>query len=125
MQLLLNHSIEFHETLLITRKLCVLFIEYFAIYNVYHYSDVLLELGFVRFVSIVFHFSLKALDLVTMKKLDNKVNIIPVIAKADTITKAELQKFKQKVRSWLDLHTTISCQNDSGWIKLTQMQILK
>lgn len=40
--------------------------------------------------------SLKALDLVTMKKLDNKVNIIPVIAKSDTITKAELSKFKQK-----------------------------
>ncbi|KAK3099977.1 hypothetical protein FSP39_012791 [Pinctada imbricata] len=41
--------------------------------------------------------SLKALDLVTMKKLDSKVNIIPVIAKADTITKAELSKFKQKI----------------------------
>ena len=40
---------------------------------------------------------LKALDLVTMKKLDTKVNIIPVIAKADTITKTELQKFKTKV----------------------------
>ncbi|XP_011439178.1 septin-11-like isoform X1 [Crassostrea angulata] len=45
--------------------------------------------------------SLKALDLVTMKKLDNKVNIIPVIAKADTITKAELQKFKQKIMNEL------------------------
>lgn len=45
--------------------------------------------------------SLKALDLVTMKKLDSKVNIIPVIAKADTITKAELQKFKAKVMSEL------------------------
>jgi len=42
---------------------------------------------------------LKALDLVTMKKLDNKVNIIPIIAKADTITKAELQKFKAKVNT--------------------------
>ena len=40
---------------------------------------------------------MKALDLVTMKNLDSKVNIIPVIAKADTITKAELQKFKAKV----------------------------
>lgn len=71
------------------------------------------SMGYERFVSIVFHFSLKALDLVTMKKLDNKVNIIPVIAKADTITKAELQKFKQKVRSLSDLHTTLSCQDDS------------
>jgi len=45
----------------------------------------------------VFVDSMKALDLVTMKKLDSKVNIIPVIAKADTITKTELQKFKAKV----------------------------
>lgn len=43
------------------------------------------------------HFSLKSLDLVTMKKLDSKVNIIPVIAKSDTVTRAELQKFKLKV----------------------------
>lgn len=40
---------------------------------------------------------LKSLDLVTMKALDSKVNIIPVIAKADTITKQELHKFKIKV----------------------------
>jgi len=46
---------------------------------------------------VVFADSMKALDLVTMKKLDSKVNIIPVIAKADTITKTELQKFKSKV----------------------------
>ncbi|XP_016113254.1 septin-8-like, partial [Sinocyclocheilus grahami] len=38
--------------------------------------------------------SLKSLDLVTMKKLDSKVNIIPVIVKADTISKSELHKFK-------------------------------
>lgn len=45
--------------------------------------------------------SLKALDLVTMKKLDTKVNIIPVIAKADTITRTELQKFKSKIMNEL------------------------
>lgn len=43
---------------------------------------------------IAFCRRLKSLDLVTMKKLDSKVNIIPVIAKSDTITKAELQRFK-------------------------------
>lgn len=31
-----------------------------------------------------------------MKQLDKKVNIIPIIAKADTISKNELQKFKVK-----------------------------
>ncbi|XP_062127021.1 septin-2-like isoform X1 [Drosophila sulfurigaster albostrigata] len=40
---------------------------------------------------------LKSLDLVCMKKLDSKVNIIPVIAKADTISKEELQRFKAKI----------------------------
>ncbi|XP_075235380.1 septin-2-like [Lycorma delicatula] len=40
---------------------------------------------------------LKSLDLVCMKKLDTKVNIVPIIAKADTISKTELQKFKSKI----------------------------
>ncbi len=50
------------------------------------------------FCDNIHHFSsLKALDLVTMKKLQQKVNIIPIIAKSDTITKQELIKFKAKV----------------------------
>ena len=36
-----------------------------------------------------------------MKKLDSKVNIIPIIAKADTINKAELSRFKSKIMSEL------------------------
>lgn len=44
---------------------------------------------------------LKSIDLVCMKKLDQKVNIIPVIAKADTINKNELSKFKAKIMSEL------------------------
>nr|XP_006008649.2 PREDICTED: septin-10 [Latimeria chalumnae] len=45
--------------------------------------------------------SLKSLDLVTMKSLDRKVNIIPVIAKADSISKSELQQFKQRIMNEL------------------------
>merc|ERR1712142_625094 len=44
---------------------------------------------------------LKSIDLVCMKKLDQKVNIIPVIAKADTVNKAELTKFKAKIMNEL------------------------
>ena len=40
---------------------------------------------------------LKSIDLVCMKKLDSKVNIIPIIAKADTVNKAELTNFKVSV----------------------------
>uniref|UniRef100_A0A8D1CBR4 Septin n=1 Tax=Sus scrofa TaxID=9823 RepID=A0A8D1CBR4_PIG len=52
------------------------------------------------FISPTGH-SLKTLDLLTMKSLDSKVNIIPVIAKADAISKTELQKFKIKLMSEL------------------------
>jgi hypothetical protein len=50
----------------------------------------------VLFICLI---SLKSIDLVCMKKLDTKVNIIPIIAKADTISKTELQKFKVSVRN--------------------------
>ncbi|KAM6291383.1 septin-10 isoform 3-T3 [Porphyrio hochstetteri] len=43
--------------------------------------------------------SLKSLDLLTMKSLDSKVNIIPIIGKADSISKTELHKFKNKIMS--------------------------
>lgn len=41
--------------------------------------------------------SLKAHDLVTMKALHKKVNIIPIIGKADSITPHELEQFKEEV----------------------------
>lgn len=39
-------------------------------------------------------YGLKALDIECMKKLDSKVNVIPVIAKSDAIAKSELSVFK-------------------------------
>ena len=47
--------------------------------------------------------SLKSIDLKTMKALDRKVNIIPIIAKADTISKNELIDFKKRIMN--DLNT--------------------
>ncbi|NXW83788.1 SEP10 protein, partial [Alopecoenas beccarii] len=52
------------------------------------------------FISPTGH-SLKSLDLLTMKRLDSKVNIIPIIGKADSISKTELQKFKNKIMNEL------------------------
>ncbi|THD23661.1 Septin-2 [Fasciola hepatica] len=43
--------------------------------------------------------SLKSLDVVAMKALESKVNVIPIIAKSDTVTKVELQKFKARILS--------------------------
>lgn len=40
---------------------------------------------------------LRSIDLMTMKKLDSKVNLVPIICKADTITKPELDRLKSKI----------------------------
>eukprot|EP00096_Caligus_rogercresseyi_P015082 TRINITY_DN753_c0_g1_i2.p1 TRINITY_DN753_c0_g1~~TRINITY_DN753_c0_g1_i2.p1 ORF type:complete len:433 (+),score=150.95 TRINITY_DN753_c0_g1_i2:63-1301(+) len=68
--------------------------------NLRHYHDTRIHVC-LYFITPNGH-GLKSIDLVCMKKLDSKVNIIPIIAKADTINKAELSKFKQKIMSELE-----------------------
>lgn len=43
---------------------------------------------------------LKPLDVEFMKRLHEKVNVIPLIAKADTLTPEECQQFKKQVSSF-------------------------
>lgn len=42
--------------------------------------------------------TLKPLDVEAMKRLGTRVNLIPVIAKADSLTQADMAKFKRRVR---------------------------
>ena len=42
--------------------------------------------------------SLKPLDIEVMRRLHTKVNLIPVIAKSDTLTDEEIVSFKARVR---------------------------
>lgn len=37
------------------------------------------------------------LDIAAMKKLHKKVNLVPVIAKADSLTTSELARFKAQI----------------------------
>ncbi|GAV00717.1 hypothetical protein RvY_11524-2 [Ramazzottius varieornatus] len=48
--------------------------------------------------------SVRALDLECMKLLANKVNIIPVIARGDSLTKKEMDTYKKKIREELQSH---------------------
>lgn len=41
--------------------------------------------------------TLKPLDIEAMKRLGTRVNLIPVIAKADSLTQSDLSKFKRRV----------------------------
>ncbi|PHH82112.1 hypothetical protein CDD82_6936 [Ophiocordyceps australis] len=46
--------------------------------------------------------SLKPLDIEVMKRLCSRVNLIPVIAKADTLSPADLAKFKSRIKSVIE-----------------------
>jgi len=48
--------------------------------------------------------SLKPLDIVVLQRLSEVVNVVPVIAKSDSLTPAELSVFKQRIRRELDYH---------------------
>lgn len=48
-------------------------------------------------IKFFFYYRLKPLDIEFMKQLHNKVNIVPVIAKADVLTKKEMLKLKTRV----------------------------
>lgn len=48
------------------------------------------------YVCVVFFSSLRPLDVEFMKALHEKVNIVPILAKADTLTPSEVKKKKIK-----------------------------
>jgi hypothetical protein len=52
---------------------------------------------YIFWTSYNFLASLKPLDIEIMKRLGTRVNLIPVIAKADTLTQSDLVTFKQRV----------------------------
>ena len=52
--------------------------------------------AFLYFIEPTGH-SLKALDIALMKQVHEKVNLIPVIAKSDTLTDEEILEFKHRI----------------------------
>ena len=62
------------------------------------WSILKIALSFVSIRYILFFLiSLKPLDIQVMKALHSKVNIVPIIAKADTLTKPEAKKLKTRI----------------------------
>ncbi|EMD38228.1 GTP binding protein [Gelatoporia subvermispora B] len=49
--------------------------------------------------------SLRPIDIIVMKKLSEVVNVVPVIAKSDSLTLEEREAFKQKIKAELDYHS--------------------
>lgn len=56
----------------------------------------------------VLEFSLREMDIELMRRLSPRVNVIPVVGKADSLTPAELKGFKKRVRRTVLSHDILS-----------------
>ena len=67
------------------------------------------------FISPTGH-SLKVLDLHTLKALDKKVNLVPVIAKADTMSQHDIAAFKARILEEIRVNdvAVYDCQNTTN-----------
>jgi septin family protein len=48
--------------------------------------------------------SLREMDIELMRRLSPRVNVIPVVGKADSLTPSELRGFKKRVSAYLTHH---------------------
>lgn len=74
-------------------------IEFIVFCILFHHFPEGLSIHSIQSSDILFLLSssLKPLDIECMKALHNKVNIIPIIAKADALTTEELSQMKETV----------------------------
>ena len=63
-------------------------------------KSLLSALSYVIILMLLLVRRLKPLDIEIMKRLGTRVNLIPVVAKADTLTQNDLFLFKQRVRTY-------------------------
>lgn len=55
-------------------------------------------------IQLTFYPSLKPIDIVVLKKLSDVVNVVPVIAKSDSLTLEERQAFKERIKEEFSFH---------------------
>lgn len=81
-------------------------------------------------ISCIICVRLKPLDIEFMKKLHNKVNIVPVIAKADCLTKKEVERLKARVlkeieNNGIKIYPLPDCDSDEDEDYKEQVRQLK
>ncbi|NXQ37064.1 SEPT4 protein, partial [Alaudala cheleensis] len=83
----------------------------------------------IYFISPFGH-GLRPLDVEFMRALHQRVNIVPVLAKADTLTPAEVERMKNKIREEIDrygirIYQFPECDSDEDEEFKLQDQALK
>ncbi|NXT22660.1 SEPT4 protein, partial [Syrrhaptes paradoxus] len=86
--------------------------------------------GLVGWCSLGFPRRLRPLDVEFMRALHQRVNIVPVLAKADTLTPAEVERMKKKIREDIDhygirIYQFPECDSDEDEEFKLQDQALK
>lgn len=84
-------------TIILLRNLVSTGLENMKIPESMHFYILLRLLAMGISFEIIYHFRLKDLDILLMKSVGKRVNVIPVIAKSDALTKLELIAFKKQV----------------------------
>ncbi len=67
--------------------------------------------------------TLKPLDIEVMKRLCSRVNLIPVVAKADTLSPSDLARFKQRVGILVYQPKCHSETNNSRFVPLLKHKV--
>lgn len=50
------------------------------------------------------YYRLRQLDIELMKQIQHKVNIVPIIGKADTLTEPEMKRLKKRIMADIQEH---------------------
>ncbi|GJJ12415.1 Septin Spn2 [Clathrus columnatus] len=67
--------------------------------------------------------SLRPIDIIVLKKLSEVVNVVPIIAKSDSLTLEERENFKQKIRAELAYNGVISYPFDTDEADEEEIQV--
>ena len=84
--------------------------------------------AFLYFIEPTGH-ALRDLDILTMKTVHEKVNLIPVISKSDTLTEEEIEQFKERILKDIAYHgikvfQPVQHQSDDDEIRLGTQKIM-
>lgn len=66
-------------------------------YGVDKFSSQRTRVPYFFFNSYCLDYSLRQLDIELMKQIQHKVNIVPIIGKADTLTEPEMKRLKKRI----------------------------
>lgn len=71
----------------------------------WNFSCIILKLDCIILIcNSISYYRLRQLDIELMKQIQHKVNIVPIIGKADTLTEPEMKRLKKRIMADIQEH---------------------